>query len=116
MSLLYFIYGSFKKQNRTEIWRAVPEKLSPATTCFCQYQITFCATSNFYFGHKIVFCAALNFLFWILFRMVCHFDILSLPFSNIKKFIFMRQKKLSSFFCASQIFYIQFLYCTLAAC
>ena len=62
-------------------------------------------------------------LFWASFRMMYHGDIFLLLRSNKnvitcqkKKIIFVWHKKINYVFCASQIFCIQFLYCTLAAC
>ena len=93
----------------------VLEKLSRATsTCFSQHQSTFCAICTF-FWTQFFFSCNTKFLFWIFFRMVCVGDIFLLSHSNKKK-SFLCSKKISFVFCASQIFYVQFLCFTLAAC
>ena len=67
------------------------------------------------------FSRKIKFLFWALFRMLCHGDIFLMPHSNQKyndmsKKKIMWNKNINFVFCASQISYIQFLRCTLAAC
>ena len=115
MDLLYIIYGSFKKKkkkkNPTKIRRVVPEKLSRATsTClFFSTPDYFLCNINFFLDTIFFSCNT------IFLRMVCLGNIFLLPRSNKRK-SFLCSKKINFFFCASQIFYLQFLCCTLAAC
>ena len=92
---------------------------------FVDTRLLFVQRQTFCFNPKLLLLCNTKFFFWTLFRMLCHGDIFLLSHSNkniitrqkINKISFLCDtKRLISFFCASQILYIQILHYTLAAC
>ena len=62
-SIILFLstWNTFLGNIKFFCWHGAP--FHAASTCFCRYQITFCATLNILSGHKNVFCATLKFCF-----------------------------------------------------
>ena len=92
--------------------------------CFMCSLILFLSTPAYFSCNIKLFVLTQNyfscntkFLFWTLFRMLCHVDIFLLSRSNKniatyqKKYFYVTQN-INFLFCVSQIFYVQFLYCT----
>ena len=125
------------------LWRTILEKLmihlSTQKRFFCSMLLflstwnTFSCNTNFFlvdikqfFVEQLIFVASdyfscnIKLLFWTLFRILCHRGVFLLSRSNkniiMFHFIFAWYKKIISCFIASQIFYIQFLHLTFAAC